>query len=216
MARLHSRADIMISQVTPQARLSSLFPGSGARAPRDPGALEALRSATGPLHARLDSGLPLARPDAGPADYVAHLEAIVHWLEHLAPWLAQAGVDDRYLQAARADLAGAAAGPGLRGPLVPPAPQDSPAFAWGVAYVVEGSQLGGQVLHRRLHAALAPLPLRYLQGRGAATGAHWKYFLEQLGQAVSTPAEIDAACAGAVWAFQTLINNYNRMHAFDE
>jgi heme oxygenase len=40
----------------------------------------------------------------------------------------------------------------------------SPAWRWGVCYVIEGSQLGGAVLYKRLHERLAPHPLRYLKG----------------------------------------------------
>ena len=79
------------------------------------------------------------------------------------------------------------------------------ARAWGVAYVIEGSRLGGQVLYRRLAEPLAPHPLRYLQGAGGQTGARWRAFLESLRAALDTPARIQAACDGAAWAFERLL-----------
>lgn len=84
------------------------------------------------------------------------------------------------------------------------APDDAHAVRWGFAYVVEGSQLGGQVMHRQLATRLAPHPLRYLQGRGAETGAHWKSFLALLRSHLATPQATAAACIGAQAAFAGL------------
>ncbi|RYF27633.1 MAG: heme oxygenase [Comamonadaceae bacterium] len=84
------------------------------------------------------------------------------------------------------------------------APDDANAVRWGFAYVVEGSQLGGQVMHRQLAPRLAPHPLRYLQGRGADTGGHWKSFLALLRSHLATPQATAAACIGAQAAFAGL------------
>jgi heme oxygenase len=81
----------------------------------------------------------------------------------------------------------------------------TPAFVWGVSYVLEGSRLGGRVLHRQLAERLAPHPLNYLHGAGEQTGAQWKAFLAQLRAQAFGPAEVRSACDGAVDAFETLL-----------
>ncbi|KQP17639.1 biliverdin-producing heme oxygenase [Pseudorhodoferax sp. Leaf267] len=169
--------------------------------------MHALRDATRSLHHLLDSQLPLARPDAGVADYLSHLRVLRGWLLALAPLLQPTGWGQGYLQALDADLAQAGA---VAAPVTAAAPADDPAFALGVAYVVEGSQLGGQVLLRRLRQSGVDHGLRYLQGRGEATGAHWGAFLKALRARLTQPAEIAAACRGACWAFEDLLARMRR------
>ena len=173
-------------------------------------ALKRLRAATQALHHQLDAQLPLARIDARRSDYLAHLCVLQPWLAALAPFMQRIGWGDGYARLAADDLA-------LAGEPVPaawtpawPASSAAPGFVWGVAYVVEGSQLGGQTLYRRLQGALAPLPLNFLRGHGDATGSHWRRFLAALDEALDSHTAIDAACDGAVWAFTTLIDNYKR------
>jgi heme oxygenase len=74
-----------------------------------------------------------------------------------------------------------------------------------VCYVIEGSQLGGAVLYQRLHAQLAPHPLRYLKGLDAGPGPRWRTFMLALREHVRSPAEIDDACAGACAAFDSIL-----------
>lgn len=83
-------------------------------------------------------------------------------------------------------------------------PHQAMAVRWGFAYVVEGSQLGGQVMFRQLAERLAPHPLRYLQGEGAGTGARWREFVALLRAQVASPAAVQAACRGATAAFAGL------------
>ncbi len=188
--------------------------------------LAALREATREQHARLDAALPLARDGATLQDYVRHARALAAWLQALGPVIApiDAGAhpwrldDPDRLQALRRDLEDAAA---VGWPTVGVAtkeaadrvlerfPARAQAIAWGMAYVVEGSQLGGQWLHRRLSATLAPHPLRYLQGSGPGTAARWKHFLARLADALRTPEDIAAACAGAQAAFDALQRQYD-------
>ncbi|KAF1049536.1 MAG: hypothetical protein GAK38_00635 [Xylophilus sp.] len=87
------------------------------------------------------------------------------------------------------------------------APGRPAAVGWGAAYVLAGSQLGGQVLHRRLKGLFAPHPLRYLAGTGLAadSGLRWKAFMAGLRSAVATPPAVAAAVAGAVAAFELLL-----------
>ncbi|WP_236698538.1 biliverdin-producing heme oxygenase [Xylophilus sp. Leaf220] len=200
-----------------------MTPSDSAAAAADP--VAALRSATHDIHQQLDSSLPLAAPDASLADYVQHLQAVAWWLDAMAPIWSTAGapaewsgLQERRLAHARADLQDAHA------PVPVPTALDTAAaetlrhaaaaeplaYAWGLAYVVEGSQLGGAMLHRRLQARLAPHPLRYLQG-DAAVGARWKSFMSDLRAAVRTPAETAAAVRGAQAGFGALVGRFERM-----
>ena len=77
----------------------------------------------------------------------------------------------------------------------------SAAYRWGVAYVMEGSQLGGAVLYQQLKLALAPLNLAYLRGDAAGPGPRWRDFMLALRSAVCTRGEIEDACRGARDAF---------------
>ncbi|WP_428002359.1 biliverdin-producing heme oxygenase [Acidovorax sp.] len=196
-------------------------------------ALQALRHATAERHAQLDSGLPIARADANLADYQNHVHALAAWLQALWPaLLALQACAPRFgfapaarLSALREDLAHMDEQATLPWPQ-PSAttaqcleqalarhPGQADAVRWGMAYVVEGSQLGGQVLHRGLAPRLAPHPLRYLQGDGAGTGARWKAFMALLRTHVASPPAIAAACDGALAAFQGLQAHFDTMDA---
>jgi len=178
------------------------------------GVLEALRRATATRHEQLDSGLPLALPHAGLAEYSMHLQLLRDWMAPMHAWLERfndgpqgpAGLSaaDR-MALLEADLLE----PGMtqRAPLpVQPWPDDaSAAYRWGVAYVVEGAQLGGAVLYQRLHEAMAPHPLRYLRGDPAGPGPRWRAFMLALKEHVTTEAEIADACAGACGAFDRIL-----------
>ncbi len=173
-------------------------------------ALSSLRSATAEMHTRLDTQLPIAREDAGLADYLQHVGFIASWLEeidHLREradgWPAGWAEAQRGRRARIAcDLAGAgtiavASPANIAAPLSLP-----PGFGWGVAYVVEGSQLGGQMLYRRLRERLAPHGLQYLAGDGS-TG-QWPRFMAALRSDITTDARLQGALDGAAWAFASL------------
>lgn len=183
-------------------------------AARDTDVLAALRTATASRHERLDSGLPLSAPSPSLADYAAHLGMVRDWLAPLEAWLA--GFDDgpqceptlpaaARLALIEADLAEA----GM--PEVPvhaPAswpPEASAAYRWGVAYVIEGSQLGGAVLYGKLVGPLAPHPLRYLRGGEGGPGLRWRAFMLALRAHVTSPGQIADACAGACAAFDAIL-----------
>ena len=177
-----------------------------------PDPIAALRHATSAQHELLDSGLPLASPDASLADYLDHLRMLAAWLQPIDAWQrhftdgpqgpdAPAPVDRLTLIAA--DLA-------LAGSDLPDAasawPADaSAAYRWGVAYVVEGSQLGGAVLYKRLAARLAPHPLAYLKPGVDGPGPRWRDVTAALRAQVRTDAEVDDACAGARAAFDRIL-----------
>lgn len=80
------------------------------------------------------------------------------------------------------------------------------AEAYGAAYVLEGSSLGGMVLARVVEEVLGfdgPPPTTYLRLRGARTGEAWRWFLSCLDafDAIATPAERGAACDFALRTF---------------
>jgi len=177
--------------------------------------LAALRAATAERHALLDRAMPLSQPSPSLADYRDHLLILRAWLAPLERWLAS--FDDGPQDAAQLpavtrvpllaqDLAHPATPPG--GMAVPDIEvrtlRSDAAFRWGLCYVIEGSQLGGAVLYRRLAQRLAPHPLHYL-GAGASPGPRWQQFLHALRASVLGPDEIALACTGAQRAFDDLL-----------
>jgi heme oxygenase len=185
---------------------------------RESDVLAALRQATASRHERLDSGLPLSAPDASLADYAAHLQLLRDWLMPLAAWQhdyadgpqGQSGISaPPHLALIDVDLAEPSLAAFTRAPRLDAAawPDDaSAAYRWGVAYVVEGSQLGGAVLYKRLAQQLAPHPLRYLRGAGEeGPGPRWRAFMLALRAQVRTPEASGEACRGACDAFDRIL-----------
>jgi heme oxygenase len=177
-------------------------------------ALAALRGATAQQHAILDAGLPLAQADATLHDYRDHLLMLRAWLAPIEQWLARFDDGPQGPEAPprvvripliEADLAiGSAAPASVPAPDVWPA-EASAAYRWGVCYVVEGSQLGGVVLYRRLAAQLAPHPLNYLKGDAEGPGPRWRAFSEALRAQVRGSEQVEQACAGACDAFDRIL-----------
>ena len=83
------------------------------------------------------------------------------------------------------------------------------AFCHGIAYVHEGSRLGGEVLYRRLHGVLAPHPLRYLRDRSGG-GFSWPAVLAGLRSRLAGAQAQASACRGAVAAFEVLLGQFGR------
>ncbi|MDO9360814.1 MAG: biliverdin-producing heme oxygenase [Polaromonas sp.] len=192
---------------------------SPAAAETSPDPVQALRLATRSLHDTLDHGLPLARPGASLADYAVHLTVLRDWQIALAPWLVRAGSDLSSQALIDMDLkdCGAAADSIPALPALSTAPvlaedDGSDAFCWGMAYVLEGSRLGGQVLYRRLQAPLAPHPLRYL-GERHTHGRPWPQTLAALRLHLATPEALGAGCRGAVVAFTMLLARFRQTGA---
>ena len=176
-----------------------------------------LRNGTAARHARLDQNLALAQPQAGLPEYLAHLQALHGWLQPLEarlwalPWPTALCADERAGKAAwiEHDLAHAGLRPCTARCPDLPMPCAPDAYALGVAYVIEGSQLGGRVLARQLAKRLSEppgqqAPLRYLHGYGARLNPLWQGFLQHLDTEVRDASARAQALAGACAAFDTL------------
>jgi heme oxygenase (biliverdin-IX-beta and delta-forming) len=191
-----------------------------------PDVLEALRSATGARHNVLDLAMPLSKQQPTLADYRDHLLLLKMWLAPLESWLAgfsdgpqRASVLDRVTRTAiiDADLAHPATPASASAHAADVAidwagGERSASYRWGVNYVIEGSQLGGAVLYRRLHEALAPHPLHYLAQREVPAGPRWRQFVQAMRSEVQHATQIGDACAGAIDAFDQLIALVSASH----
>ncbi len=173
---------------------------------------QVLHDGTRERHETLDQGLALA---GGPVDrdgYLTYLRALLGWLEPLEQRLWQLDWPDGLQAPVRAgksawlyeDLERAGdATPVVRCDRVP-APVAPDAYALGVAYVVEGSQLGGRFLAKRLQEAAPDLPQRYLHGYGEQVGPLWKSFLLHLDSEAGAQGREARALQGACDAFDSL------------
>lgn len=181
-------------------------------------AIQALRASTQAAHQKLDSMLPIGHADATLADYALHLAVLQDWQAALAPWLSRVLDNTNDLELLAQDLADcralgcpppeSLAGSGVEdAEEVTQADDGSEAFCWGIAYVLEGSKLGGQLLHKRLGARLAPHPLRYFATR-PQHGPGWPEFLKRLEQRLPDDGSRRSACAGAVAAFGALSTGF--------
>ncbi|MGZ3182121.1 MAG: biliverdin-producing heme oxygenase [Telluria sp.] len=177
--------------------------------------LTALRQATHASHAGLEAELEIAAPGAGRATYLRYLEDLHGWMRGFdedlwaADWPAEIDAPARRgklawieqdLRHARMDDGAIAALPAsaFRPDL------STAARRFGVAYVLEGAQLGTKVLRQRLRAPLDGWEPRWLEGYGERNGPHWRAFLSALQDHVRTRQEIDEACAAAVATFASL------------
>lgn len=183
--------------------------------------LAALRDATAQRHELLHEIMPLSVDSVALRDYVEHLAILRDWLEPLEAWLdsfddgpqaadvapriervALIDADLSHTSVKQQDLAVAAR---ASGPARAWSGRMSAAYRWGVCYVIEGSQLGGAVLHARLHERLAPHPLGFLNAGRDALASRWRKFTGTMAAQIHTSGTIDDACRGAAEAFDRLI-----------
>lgn len=167
--------------------------------------LRALRAWLAPIHAWLDgfNDGPQATGFLPATERIAMID-----LDLAEPCLAEPflAADDRLTDQPTDQPAhlSAPSSPALP-PAAPAGVRDDAAYRWGVCYVIEGSQLGGAVLYRRLRETLNPHPLRYLRAGDAGPGPRWTAFINGLRLAVREPAAIASACAGAGDAFDRIL-----------
>jgi heme oxygenase len=189
--------------------------------------LAALRDGTRDLHDRTEAAFVLGEAARVTRPVYAEVLARLHdfyaaaeaALGAWAPALAAHGVDVAARHKAallRRDLAALGSRPpALPGGAAPagafPAPAvPTAAHAFGLAYVLEGATLGGQLLRRRLGPALGLTPergLAFFAAYGAEVGPMWRAFTAALDRfdraapAPDRPAARAAAVAGARAAF---------------
>lgn len=180
-----------------------------------------LREGTRARHEALDQGLALTTGDIDRDAYLSYLRALLGWLEPLEARLWRLDWPDSLQACARAGKSAwiradlTAAGDASPVPQCPDAPRlhAADAYALGVAYVVEGSQLGGRFLARQLADVSPALPLRYLRGYGEQVGPMWKAFLNHLDTAAGGPEQEARALQGARDAFDSLTGWLRSRHA---
>jgi heme oxygenase len=156
---------------------------------------DVLREETRAQHAQLESANPLPRTEV---DYIRQLENFFGFVE---PWeraLAQALPDDDFIRAGRGktawleqdlDFFGINRARRERLPRVTELPSvASGPEILGVAYVLEGSTLGGQIISRHLEETLGlrdGCGYRYFSSYGPNVGVQWKAFRAELLRASS-------------------------------
>jgi heme oxygenase len=167
----------------------------------------ALRRATASRHRALDEALAPGRTPLTRERYIAFLQGSLRVLAVLEPALARwpgAGVEALRVASLVADLR--ALGGCLDGGHADVRVPASLAEAFGAAYVVEGSALGGRALAMVVQLALGErTPMSYLRLRGEATGSHWQRWLALL-QAFDADADSDqraSACTMACTTFDS-------------
>lgn len=190
------------------------------------GILERLRAQTRAQHERLDRGVRMGTDEVTRDGYGAFLRgslAIVRPLEralepHGALELPRGRSESLSADLAHLALVDDVASPDVRF-------VESRADAMGVAYVMEGSALGGQVLARRVAPALGLATegperagLAYLRVHGDAPGPRWRAFLERLGawDAEASEEDRERACRAALRTFAAYEDALARSGAWTE
>lgn len=178
-------------------------------------AMSALRAATKTAHDSLEQGLRIASPHASQTDYLDYLQDLRGWLAPFeaalwqAHWPAGMQPDRRAGKLAWIDedleVLGLRPGEIAHLPSCPGRlPVASLAERFGVAYVVEGAQLGTKVLAKRLAPHFASWQPRWLIGYGAENGHYWRQFMQAAEQHLDTPLARTQAAQAAIAAFTQL------------
>lgn len=172
--------------------------------------LAALRAATHALHDAIEARSGLIAATRSRADYVAHLAAMRGWIGELQPAAAAghaahafavafAGRNRLRCALIDADLADLGYVSTAALGAVPPPPDAAECAAiYGVAYVVEGAQLGRAAVRRAVDGFALGAATRYLAHRDSYG---WPAFLAELGRAVADRAAVEVACRAAVHTF---------------
>jgi len=177
-----------------------------------------LREGTGELHRAAEECVAILDDRAGRATYESYLAGMLGF--HLAAEalfeahaeLSQTPFDvdgrrrSRHLEADLTAMGAATDVPSCHLGVQ----SDTLARALGVAYIVEGSTLGGRHVLKRLPPNLVELrgvATRYLEGYGPATGSRWRQFLVLLEGAVDHPAARASALRAAQATLAALIRH---------
>lgn len=165
--------------------------------------MRTLKDATADLHVEAERYVRILDRDASRCDYARYLRAMHGYhapLERMflaSDVLHEAGFDAdvrcRKADWMRADLAALDESCDAECTDVPR--PSSLSSAIGVAYVIEGSTLGGRFILAKLPPAIAVLrglATRYLEGYGSETGARWRAFAD-----LAERSHVDVAVAEA-------------------
>ena len=90
-------------------------------------------------------------------------------------------------------------------PFAPPPTADLGSCLLGIAYVIEGSMLGGQVIRKRLIEQFGRPILSactFYSPYGEAAGEQWRRFREELDARLNHPDAITACAAAALFTFE--------------
>ncbi|CAA7625737.1 biliverdin-producing heme oxygenase [Magnetospirillum sp. UT-4] len=107
----------------------------------------------------------------------------------------------------QAGLAALGADPALARPAAVPELGNA-ASRWGALYVIEGSILGGQLIHRhicRLFPDLPPAAAAFYLPYGDAAGPQWQRVRSALDAALASPAQLDRAVTAARATFAAFV-----------
>ncbi len=178
--------------------------------------LQDLRQATSSLHRQLDADLRLdsAVTKERYAAFLAGTLLVVDAVEHALPY---GEGDPKRSTLLRADLKALGRAPHPAAADLLPSPAND-GERIGVAYVVEGSALGGLFLAKAIGPQLLLGPTHgtsFLRLRGEATAAHWRGFLHRLddfGQEASVTMRA-AATRAAVTTFEAYTAAFRRTGA---
>ncbi len=186
---------------------SNLSAGGNAPELEAPSCRDALRSATQAPHERLHLHAGFSSVKDGTITRPDYQALLICLYGFYLPFERAAGSEPLRTQWLERDLAWlgveAAARAGIR--LCADIPRyDSLERKLGALYVVEGSALGGRTMHRGLDRLLGTGSIegrRFFAGRGAATGAAWLGFLNQLASVGADMAGQAALVSAAVETF---------------
>jgi heme oxygenase len=179
--------------------------------------LDALRNATAHRHRSLEAIGPQARllsDDYRFAEYRELLQRFYGLYEPLGAalravegeglWSSRVGVRTEALLGDLFDL-GVTADDARRIPRCTALPEiNLPDHVLGCAYVLEGSNLGGRLIHKHLRTIFAGepvLPLRFFAGDGTETGAAWRRYCAAVD---AQAADVDELCRAACRTFDVI------------
>jgi heme oxygenase len=178
-----------------------------------------LKEGTAPLHQKIESVLPLLSPDLT-------LEQYKHYLSRMYSWYVPfeksfAGIPSTFSEKLLlnkrlkvdwliSDLQELGFSQSMISalPVFDKWPPLEIPFGWiGALYVVEGSTLGGQIIHRRLQSQLAlkPNQLRFLEAYGPQTGLMWTSF-RVTAQELTPPNQYQDVLNAATATFELMTN----------
>lgn len=195
-------------------------------------AMQALKAATNAQHDKLESianARAIMSPDVTPAHFARLMQGHyqLHWL--LETSLAQTldahlpalryGSERCKLDLLEQDLRELGFDPQALRPDQAPRSVQGLEAAIGIAYVLEGSTLGGNVIRRSLqrHLKLSrPCEFHYYACYGEALGERWQAFAACANQALKTPAQQDLACEAARETFELACQLFAQPQAVPE